>query len=146
MSITWQVTDWWKLYGAYTWLQMNLHGKTHGLNADQRAALATQETEFEGQSPRNQVYLWSSFNLPGNVEFDLIGRYVDQLPGSPPGIKSYATLDARLAWKPRRNLEFAIVGQNLIGDQHLELGRASTVGGPLNEVPRGIYGTVTLTW
>ena len=30
------------------------------------------------------------------------------------------TLDARLAWSPRKNLEFAIVGQNLLDDRHPE--------------------------
>ena len=146
LAVTWQVTDWWKLYGAYTLLQMHLHRNERGLTASQRTALASQEAGFEGQSAQNQVYLWSSFDLPREVQLDLIGRYVDELPGSPPGIKSYVALDARLAWKPRKNLEFAVVGQNLIGDEHLELGRATIVGGPLNEIPRGIYGTVTLTW
>ncbi len=146
LAVTWQVTDWWKLYGAYTLLQMHLHSKTHGLSASDQASLAAQGAGVEGQSPQNQFYLWSSFDLSRTVEFDLIGRYVDNLPGSPPGIKSYFALDARLAWKPRPNLEIAVVGQNLIGDQHLELGRASRVGGPLSEIPRGIYGTVTLTW
>ena len=146
VAVTWQVTDWWKLYGAYTWLQMNLHRKEHGLTASQLTAFASQDGRIEGESARNQVYLWSSFDLPRNVELDLIGRYVDQLPGSQPGIKSYVALDARLAWKPRENLEIAVVGQNLIGDQHLELGRNITVGGPLNEIERGVYGTVTFTW
>lgn len=146
LAVTWQVTDWWKLYGAYTFLQMNLHSKTHGLNASQRGSLASQEAATEGQSAQNQVYLWSSFDLSRTVEFDLIGRYVDNLPGSPPGIESYVAIDARLAWRMRDNIEFAVVGQNLIGDQHLELGRSSTVGGPLNEVERGVYGTVTFTW
>ena len=146
LAATWQVTDWWKLYGAYTWLQMNLHSKTDGLTPAARAALAAQEAGSEGVSARNQVYLWSSFDLPHHVDFDLIGRYVDSLPGSPPGIKSYVALDARLAWKPRDHVEISVVGQNLIGDQHLELGRNISVGGPLNEVERGVYGQVTFTW
>ena len=55
-------------------------------------------------------------------------------------------IDARLAWKPRRNVEIAVVGQNLLGDEHVELGRSTSVGGPLNELPRGIYGTVAHIW
>ncbi len=150
LGVTWQVTDWWKLTSAYTFLQMNLHSKTNGLTASQRASLAGQEVGIEGQSARNQIYLQSSFDLPHNIEFDLIGRYVDNLPGSPTGpktgIESYTALDARLAWKPRKGLEIAVVGQNLIGDNHLELGRNITVGGPLNEIRRGVFATVTFTW
>ena len=146
LSATWQVTDWWKIYGAYTFLQMNLHRDTGGLSAVQGASLASQESGFEGQSAQNQVYLSSSFDITRNVEFDITGRYVDNLPGSPPGIKSYIALDARLAWRPRDDLVVAIVGQNLLGDRHLELGRATTVGGPLNEVRRGVYASVTYTW
>ena len=36
-----------------------------------------------------------------------------------PAIDSYLTLDARLGWKPRRNLELALVGQNLLVGQHV---------------------------
>ena len=146
LSATWQVTDWWKLYGSYSFLQMQLHRDTGGLSAAQGASLASQEAGFEGQSAQNQVYLSSSFDISRDVEFDIIGRYVDNLPGSPPGIKSYIALDARLAWRPNDHLVVAIVGQNLLGDRHLELGRASTVGGPLNEVRRGVYASMTLTW
>ena len=39
--------------------------------------------------------------MPGGVQFDLIGRYADTLSGFNPGIKSYFTMDVRLAWKPR---------------------------------------------
>ncbi len=146
VAVTWRVTDWWKLYGAYTALQMNLHSKTNGLPTSTHAALADQERRVEGQSPQNQVYLWSSFDIPGNVELDLIGRYVDQLPGSPPGIKSYITLDARIAWKPRKDLEFAVIGQNLIGDQHLEFGMNGKVCTPVAELHRGVFVTATYTW
>jgi iron complex outermembrane receptor protein len=56
-------------------------------------------------------------------------------------VQSYFTLDARLAWKPRDYLEFAIVGQNLLDDNHPENGSGIPI-----EVPRGLYGTVTVQW
>jgi iron complex outermembrane receptor protein len=77
------------------------------------------------------------------LEFDLITRYVDNLPAI--GISSYATLDARLAWKPKRNLEWAIVGRNLLDSHHAEFSDAlaGTIG---TEVQRELYTTLTWTY
>ncbi len=141
VAATWNLTDWWRLYGQYTWLKMNLH-------ADQKLPASSRAgAEFvEKQSPRNQFYIRSSWDLPRHVECDLIARYVDNLAGFTPGIKSYLTLDARLAWKPRENLELAIVGQNLLDSQHPELGTSPLVRSPLVEVERSVYGQITFTW
>ena len=141
LATTWKLTDWWQLYGQYTYLKMNLHADRK-LPPGSRAGAEL----VEKQSPQNQFYVRSSWDLPGHVAFDLIGRYVDNLDGFTPGIKSYLTMDARLAWKPRENLELAIVGQNLLDSQHPELGTSPLVRSPLVEVERSIYGKVTITW
>lgn len=139
ITANWKPTSWWTLYGAYSYLKLNLH-------ADQKVPLPLRPTAElpEKQSPQNHFYIRSAFDLPGNVEFDLIGRYVDTLAGFTPGIHSYVTLDARLAWKPHKNLEFAIVGQNLLDGHHPENGGSST--SPPIEVERGVYGSVTWRW
>lgn len=142
LAATWKLTDWWQLYGQYTWLKMNLH-------ADKTLLPAPSNEGFESgenQSPQNQFYVRSSFDLPGHVELDLIGRYVDNLAGFTPGIKSYLTMDARLAWRPRENLELALVGQNLFDSHHPELGTSPLVRSPLVEVERSVYGKVTVQW
>jgi iron complex outermembrane receptor protein len=77
--------------------------------------------------------------LGWNIEFDSTLRYVDVLPA--PKIPSYLTLDLRLAWSPRKNLEFAIVGQNLLDDRHPEFA-PTFVGTQKTEVQRSVYGTV----
>ena len=66
--------------------------------------------------------------------------------GFAPGIKSYTTMDMRLAWKPRPNLELALVGQNLFDSQRPEFGTSPLIRSPLVEVERSIYGKVTYTW
>ena len=146
VSAIWQVTDWWRLHGSYSFLQMELHAKTGGQNAVQIGALNGQAYVIEHSSPQNQAYVRSSFDLPGHVELDLIGRYVDSLAGFTPGIKSYIACDARLAWKPRENLEIAIVGQNLLDAQHPENGTNPQVRTPLVEIRRGVFAEVTLRW
>ena len=139
IAAAWQITDWWRLFGQYTYLNMNLH-------ADQKLPPGSRAGAelVEKQSPQNQFYIRSSLNLPGHVELDLISRYGCSLASFTPGIKSYLTMDVRLAWKPRENLEFAVVGQNLLDNQHPELGTSPLVRSPLVEVDRSAYGMVTL--
>jgi iron complex outermembrane recepter protein len=134
LAATWQLTDWWRLYGTYTFLRMNLH---------RDAGLAASAEVAEGQSPQHQVYLRSSWNLPRHVEFDLIGRFVDRLPGFGPVVESYPSLDARLSWRPRRNLEFAVVGQNLLDNHHAESGTVPLLKSLLVEIQRSVYGKAT---
>lgn len=136
LAATWNPTDWWQIYGAYSYLKLNLHANPN------IAAVPTSPHELpEKQSPQNHFYFRSSFDIPGNVQFDLIGRYVDNIPVPPVGVDSYVTLDARVAWKPTKNLELAIVGQNLLDAHHKEV-----VGTPQLEVERGVYGSVTIQW
>ncbi len=51
-------------------------------------------------------------------------------------------MDARLAWEARKNLELALVGQNLFDDHHPELGTSLLIRSPLVEVERSIYGII----
>jgi iron complex outermembrane recepter protein len=126
-----QLNEWWKVYGQYSFLQVQLHGGS---------------AAAEGQSPHNQLYLQSSWDIGSNWQIDLIGRYVDQLPGFAPVIESYFEMDSRLAWRPNDCLEVAIVGQNLLDSHHAENGTSPLLSSPLVEVQRSVYGQVTLKW
>lgn len=140
IAATWNPTEWWRLSGQYTWKKINLH-------ADRKLAptarTATEIGGGEGKSAENQFYIRSSFDLPGNVEIDVIGRYVDELDGFVPEIEDYGTIDVRIAWKPKPGLELAIVGQNLLDPEHPENGTSALVRSPLVEVERSIYAKVT---
>jgi iron complex outermembrane receptor protein len=48
-------------------------------------------------------------------------------------------LDVHLGWRPTKNLELSIVGQNLLDPQHPEFGTPAT----RTEVQRSVYGKVT---
>ena len=145
VAATWQMTEGWRLYGAYTLLEMELH-RASGLSPAAEAA--------EGQSPAHQLYLQSSWDLSRTVELDLIGRTVDSLsgfnpghaPGVSDGIDRYTTLDLRVAWKPRSNLQLEIVGQNLLDEHHPEFGTSPVVRSPLVEIRRSVYGRLTYWW
>src|SRR5688572_13182372 len=81
----WQATDWYRLYGAYTFREMQLH-------ADPTLPAATRlgAEVAEGRNPQQQVYLQSFFNLPRNLELDVIGRVVGRLTGFNTGAPSAA--------------------------------------------------------
>jgi len=129
LSGNYQVTDWWRLRGGYTFLRKHVIRKEGGLDLNRGRA--------EGNDPQNQVLLQSMITCPRGFDFDLTARYIDTLPS--PNVPSYFTFDARVAWRPLTNLELAVVGQNLWDSQHPEFGAAAT----RQEIPRSVYGKVT---
>jgi len=79
----------------------------------------------------------SSWDLPCKLEFDLMSRYVQNLPTI--DVPAYATMDARLGWRPNESWELSIIGQNLLQSHHLEFVAQTTI---LSEVNRGVYAQV----
>lgn len=130
---TWRVAEWWRISGAYSFLQIQLHRKPGSLDPNAE--------RDEGRSPHHQFTLRSSWDLPWHLELDTQLRYVDQLPDL--GIPSYLVLDARLGWHPTRNLEFALVGQNLFAARHREFEPSALVPTQRTAVQHSIYGKVT---
>jgi iron complex outermembrane recepter protein len=127
LATTYAASERWNLYVQYTYLQMHVYGD--------------ELLQGDGNSPCNQVYLRSSWNVGKNVDFDLMARYVDRLVGL--GVPSYVEMDLRLAWRPKKQLELALVGQNLLQTYHYEFGRTTeTFNSILDQTPRGVYGTV----
>jgi iron complex outermembrane recepter protein len=123
------VSERWRLYVQYTLLEAHI--------VSSPTVVVAQSTD-----PHNQVYLRSAWDLREDWEFDLMARYVDSLVEI--GVPAYITMDLRLAWRPRKHLELAVVGQNLLQAYHQEF--ATIVASPelSTDVPRGVYGT--LTW
>ncbi len=95
---------------------------------------------FEGSSPRHQASFQSSWDLANNMELDIQLRYVGELPAL--SVKSYVTADMRVGWHPRKDLELALVGRNLIHPDHLEFGAGSLLSSTAYQVPREIYASM----
>ena len=131
LSATVQAAQPWRLQGGYTFLEMHLHRARGSTDA-------STEVATEGSSPHHQFFVRSLLDLPWKIQFDSTLRYVDALPA--PNIPSYLTLDLRLAWSPRKNLEVAIVGQNLLDDQHPEFA-PTFIGTQRTETERRVFGT-----
>ncbi len=135
-SATYQVSDWWRLHGGYDLLEEHL--RVEAGQSDINNALN------ETSDPKHQISFRSSMDLPQNVELDAGLRWVDTLHNNNGGVvgtvPSYFELDARLGWRPVKNLELSFVGQNLLHDQHPEFGAPS----PTREViVRSFYGKMS---
>lgn len=129
VTVTFQAADWWQLSGSYSYIHENLrfrpgsHDPTGG--------------SLEGDDPAHLARLHCAMNLPGDLEFDWTLRYSSRLPL--PALPAYTELDMRLAWKPARSWEIALVGQNLLHSHHAEF----SGGASQPEVQRGGYAQVT---
>jgi iron complex outermembrane receptor protein len=139
LSADYQVFSWWRLHAGYDLLKEDIHTKPGTTDVDHALG--------ETADPENQVFLRSSMDLPGRTELDVGARWIDTVRnnnGSVAGtVPSYFELDVRLGWHVTRNLEVAIVGQNLLHDQHVEAGFA----GPAQEfIERSVYGKVSYSW
>jgi len=135
LSSDWEIaTNWWHLRGSYTFYHLDLNFGDGGTDAATINLL-------EGSAPRHQFSLRSEMNLLENLTFDVGLRYVDPL--NDPSIPAYTALDMRIAWKPTAHVELSLVGLNLLDPVHPEF--ASTqVATPQREVPRSVYGQVTI--
>ena len=72
----------------------------------------------------------------------MIFRYVDELESRV--LDSYSNLDMRMSWKPVPELEFSVVGQNLLEDHHSEFTIPNFVHTLHTDVERAFYGMTTL--
>jgi iron complex outermembrane recepter protein len=137
ISADWLPFPWWRLQAAYSYERLTMH--LDGTSTD-----VTNMRNAEGDTPRHQASLRSGFDLGKQVTLDLWLRGTDYLAFiSGTSIPGYITMDARLAWKPLRNLEFALVGQNLFDQRHPEF-----IPEYINTVPSDVVRSVyaKLTW
>jgi len=132
LASTWQVKPNWKLRSGYSFLKIDVHPSPLAF---------TGAAAPEGESPRNQFFLHSSWDLGSCWEFDMIGRYVDSL--SAVAIPRYVEMDARLAWRPTDSFEFAVIGRNLLDHAHAEFGSDTFGGVAATEVQRDVYGVAS---
>ena len=128
-----------------TWVRLSATSTTTYLDLTARGNDLNRGVALEGSTPRHQFGLRSMVDIGTNVDVDANIRHstaIRRLPASAPGVglPAYAELDLRIAWRPTRALEAALVGQNLLHDHHAEFGQAAMRG----EIQRAVY--ASLTW
>jgi iron complex outermembrane recepter protein len=135
LLIDWKPLDWWELETAYSYFELDI-------DMDRASNDQTTVLVYEEAGPKHQLSLRSSMELSPSVEFDLRLRYVDDIHINSHRVDAYLVVDARLAWKVTKNLELALVLQNLMDDRHPEfIPEYRTLP---SEVPGGGY--VKLMW
>lgn len=134
MTADWHVRSWWRLQGNYSLLKVKTRMESD--STDQFIAFL-----YDDSSPQQQCSLRSSFNIGNEWELDFWLRYVDRIAVYTVEIDDYFSLDLRLAWKPIKGLELALIGQNLLEDRHEEF--QAELGAIPTAMPRGFYGQIT---
>ncbi len=103
--------------------------------------------DLPGSNPHNQVQFISSWDFGRRLQFDMILRYVDSLPGEIlygfpiDGVRNYTTMDLRLAWQANKHLECALIGRNLFDYHHQEFNEL--MGLYQSQVERSVFGSMT---
>ncbi len=131
VSSTWNVTEFWRLIGAYTLMKIDI---------DTNGSLDPTAVGQEHDTPTHQFNVRSLLNLPWNLQVDTAVFWVDDVSNQ--GVGDYARFDARLSWAPRPGLELSVIGQNLTDGSHDEFGNSFTRAA--TSVPRSVFGR--LTW
>jgi iron complex outermembrane recepter protein len=135
LMVEWSPLDIWHLTASYTHLDMTL---------DPSGADINRGAWLEGSTPRNLGGVRSQLTL-GPFEIDAQYRRQSRIRRIPvfvtgEGIPGYAELDVRVGWRVSEQLDLALVGQNLLHDEHVEFGPTSARG----SLERAAY--VKATW
>ena len=134
----WRPTSFWRLTGSYSYLHMDVYKARGSLDFGTAPGI-------QGSSPGHQVMIQSAFDLTKRLKLDLNFRHISALPGQRPTVPAYTTGDARVAWQISRQLEFSLVGTNLLQSSHFEDGGdpSATGSGLLVGIKRSGYAQMT---
>ena len=110
---SWQVLRGWRLSGGAVFQDVRIESEDASRDWSRLLGMASND-------PKHYWSLRSAHELGADLQLDLSLRHVGKL--SRPAVPGYHELDARLAWQARPNLELALVGRNLLHDQHAEFG------------------------
>ncbi|MES2071978.1 MAG: TonB-dependent receptor [Pseudomonadota bacterium] len=110
---TWQALPAWRVSAGLSSQKLRVKLKPGSADTSGTTGLANNDAS----------HFWmlrSSFDISSTQEIDLSLRHVGALPK--PAVPAYTSLDLRYGWKIRPNLEFSIIGQNLLNAAHPESG------------------------
>ncbi len=133
VSVQWKVTNRWTISPGYSFLKMHLHTDPTSLDI-------TSAADTEGSSPSHQAQLRSHLELPHGMGWDSSAYFVGALPAQL--VPSYTRLDSQLTVRLLEGIQFAIVGQSLLLDHHVEFNDALAAVNP-SQVKRSAYAKIT---
>lgn len=129
LTFMYQIAEWWRLRGGYTYLKKDLSVKTGSVDENEGTA--------ESNDPTHQALLQSTMQVLERGSIGTIFRYIGELPQ--PYVSDYIALDIRLSWNLTKMIEISVVGQNILQSHHTEFIPSSP---ETKDIERGIYGKV----
>lgn len=128
---SWQLRSNWRVHGGLVLQHIDI-----SLTPDSEDIFGT--TGVQNGDPDYYGILRSSYDISDEITFDATLRHTAELEAY--DIPAYTSLDLRLAWTIRPNLELSLLGKDLLDDSHPEFG---TEPGR-SEYQRAIFGE--LVW
>ncbi|HMW21539.1 MAG TPA: TonB-dependent receptor [Nitrosomonas sp.] len=129
-AIDWRPFKKWRLQSSYSYLTIHTNSNPEFRQLDSSSAGA------DKANPNHQLSIRSHYDFSEQLQLNLWLRYVSALTFF--NIPSYVTMDAKLSWKPVRNTELFVVGQNLFSKNHRE-SQSDFIPSIPALIPRGIY-------
>ena len=131
---------------AFEWklardLRTRLSASHLELRADDATLNASEKSIIEGGAPRNQASAQIVWQVASAHELDFTYLHVGALRAY--AIDGYNRFDARWAWRVSRDIEVALVGQNIGAGGHTEL-YPTYLAAPLTEVRNSWYAKLTM--
>ncbi|WP_292990202.1 TonB-dependent siderophore receptor, partial [Nitrosomonas sp.] len=130
VSTDWKPLNKWRLQSSYSYLDMHISSNDLLKRLDPTTGGA------DKVSPQHQLSLRSNYDFSEKLQLNLWMRYISKIAFY--DIPDYVTMDAKLAFKPVKNVELFLVGQNLFSENHREF-VADTIPSIPSVIPRGIY-------
>lgn len=112
VSADWKPLDRWRLQSNYSYLDMHISSNEQFRKFDPATGGA------DKVSPQHQFSLRSNYDVSEKLQLNLWLRYTSKIAFY--NISDYVTMDAKLAYKPVKNVELFLVGQNLFSESHRE--------------------------
>ncbi|MBE7467112.1 MAG: TonB-dependent receptor [Planctomycetes bacterium] len=98
----------------------------------------------EGLFPRHQFHARAYFDLTEDLELNAALYYSSGFDAR--DIPEVLRADVGLTWRPHRQLELSLWGQNLLESEQVEFYSAPTLSRTFAKVPRGFFGKLTFRW
>lgn len=130
VSADWKPTNRWRLQGNYSFLD---------ISTSSNELLKTFDPTTGGAAkvnPQHQFSVRSNYDISDRLQFNLWLRYTSAIGFY--NIPGFITMDTKLAFKPVKDVELFLVGQNLFSEYHREFVSDNIPSIPAL-IPRGIY-------
>jgi iron complex outermembrane receptor protein len=141
-TANWQASSQLALGFTYTWLELDLRYK------DPSTVSGLDGSSSTMSSPKHQAAVRTSYDFSEKWQSNLWLRYVDDFigrnsidPSSAIPVSSQFYLDANLSYKPLKNIEIMLAGQNLLNSSQLQY--VAELLAPPTEIDRVVYAKVT---